>query len=164
MSDITIKTKTAISVQYACDHPAAPAANVIGDWVNATLTELDVTTSREIVLRIVDVAESEALNRDYRGKDAPTNVLAFPAAPGAWPDETALPLGDIVICAPLVAEEAHTQDKAIEAHWCHLTLHGVLHLLGYDHTEPAAAQQMEQIETKILGNFGIRDPYTPIAD
>lgn len=153
-----------LTIQYGCDHPATPSADSFGQWVAAAYAELGESNDREVTLRVVDLAESQALNRDYRAKDAPTNVLAFPAAEANWPDGVSPPLGDIVICAPLVAEEAHVQGKDIVSHWCHLTLHGVLHLCGHDHTEQQAAERMELIETRILEKFGIRDPYTPIAD
>lgn len=153
-----------LTIQYGCDHPATPSAASFGEWITAACTELGESVDRELTLRVVDLAESQALNRDFRGKDAPTNVLAFPAAGENWPDGVTVPLGDIVICAPLVAEEAHVQGKEAVSHWCHLTLHGVLHLCGHDHTEQQAAEQMELIETRILEKFGIRDPYTPIAE
>jgi probable rRNA maturation factor len=115
------------------------------------------TTESALVLRLVDRSESESLNSRYRGKGGPTNVLSFAAD---LPEEVALPLlGDIVICAPLVAEEAAGQGKAERDHWAHLVVHGVLHLLGYDHQDPAEAQRMEKLEVEILNQLGIADPY-----
>jgi probable rRNA maturation factor len=111
----------------------------------------------ELAIRIVDREESRRLNRQYRGQDAPTNVLSFPADP---PGEIGLNLlGDILICAPLVAGEALAQGKPAQAHWAHLTIHGVLHLLGYDHEQAAAAEVMEGLEIALLESLGIPNPY-----
>lgn len=106
----------------------------------------------EITLRLVDSAESQTLNRDYRGKDKPTNVLSFPMGE---PDY----LGDIVICAPVVAAEAVEQGKAARAHWAHMVVHGVLHLLGHDHIDDGEAATMEALERKLLARLGFPDPY-----
>jgi probable rRNA maturation factor len=101
--------------------------------------------------------EVQRLNSRYRGKDAATNVLSFPAD---LPAEVDLPLlGDIVMCAPLVAAESVAQRKRPEAHWAHLTIHGVLHLLGHDHQEAAQAREMETLEIALLESLGIADPY-----
>lgn len=125
-------------------------------WIAAALAGLrDEDT--ELTVRLVDEDESCELNRDYRGKDNPTNVLSFPfeAPPGLN-----LPLlGDLVICAPVVAREAAEQNKSLAHHWAHLTVHGVLHCLGYDHMEDAEAEAMEQLEREILARLGIPDPY-----
>ncbi len=110
----------------------------------------------EITLRVVDEAESRALNRDYRGIDRPTNVLAFSYDPA--PGSDAL-IGDLVICAPVVAREAAEQEKPLEAHWAHVIVHGTLHLLGYDHQNDDEAREMESLEVKILAELGFPDPY-----
>jgi len=112
---------------------------------------------RELTIRIVDEAEGSELNSRWREKSGPTNVLSFPAEPmpGA-PDDT---LGDIVICAPVVAREAAEQGKLFEAHWAHLTIHGVLHLRGYDHQTDAEAAEMEALETQLLKQLEYPDPY-----
>jgi probable rRNA maturation factor len=111
----------------------------------------------ELAIRIVDTAEGQALNRDYRGKDYATNVLSFPAE---LPPGVNLPLiGDLAICAPVVAREAAEQGKKPRDHWAHLTVHGTLHLLGYDHIDEAEAEAMEALETRILAGLGIADPY-----
>ena len=111
----------------------------------------------ELAVRIVDEAESRELNRTYRGKDRPTNVLSFPMpAPPGVPVQS---LGDLVICAPLVAREAQEQGKSLEAHWAHLVVHGVLHLLGHDHERPEAAEAMEALEVRILAGLGYPNPY-----
>lgn len=106
----------------------------------------------EITLRLVDSAESQTLNRDFRGKDKPTNVLSFPMGEADY-------LGDIVICAPVVAAEAVEQGKAARAHWAHMVVHGVLHLLGHDHIDDGEAATMEALERKLLARLGFPDPY-----
>lgn len=114
----------------------------------------------ELTLRIVDVAEIKQLNADYRKKDKPTNVLSFPSE---IPDDFLLNvkyLGDIVICAQVVLDEAGAQGKEPLAHWAHLTIHGVLHLLGYDHENDEDAAVMEAIEIELLGELGYPNPYS----
>ena len=116
-----------------------------------------VAVDSELSIRMVDAAESQQLNRDYRGKDKPTNVLSFPF-------ESPVPLqprllGDLVICAPVVTAEAAQQGKAEMHHWAHLTIHGCLHLLGYDHINDDEAEQMENREIAILRQFNIENPY-----
>ncbi|MGI9302380.1 MAG: rRNA maturation RNase YbeY [Gammaproteobacteria bacterium] len=124
-------------------------------WAGAALSEHD--TDAELGIRIVDEEESQALNRQYRGKDKPTNVLSFPAE---LPDGIDHPLlGDLVICAPVMSREADEQGKDSAAHWAHLVIHGVLHLLGYDHQQDAAAHDMERLEIQILAGLGYPDPY-----
>ena len=110
---------------------------------------------------IVDEAEITALNRAYRGKDGPTNVLSFPSE---LPVEVGSPLlGDIIICAPVVARECVLQNKAPEAHWAHLVIHGVLHLLGFDHQTEGEAARMEATEIRLLDELGFSDPYREMA-
>ncbi|BCM24420.1 rRNA maturation RNase YbeY [Methyloradius palustris] len=117
-------------------------------WVKAT-----IRVDTEATIRIVDEAEGRELNKAYRGKDYATNVLTFPLS-----EEPHL-IGDIVICAPVVASEAASQNKALKAHFAHLTVHGVLHLHGYDHEIDAQAELMESIETEIVMKLGYPDPY-----
>jgi probable rRNA maturation factor len=106
---------------------------------------------------VVDEAEGRELNRQYRHKDYATNVLSFPAD---LPPELGLPLlGDVILCAPVVAREAQAQGKSLDAHYAHLTVHGVLHLLGYDHETISDARTMEGLEVQILDSMGIPDPY-----
>ncbi|BAN36391.1 hypothetical protein SCD_n02589 [Sulfuricella denitrificans skB26] len=142
-----------LSVQYAAKPDDVPARAQFRRWVKAALRQ-----DAEIALRIVDEEEGRALNRDYRGKDYATNVLTFvydDEFPGAQ-----LPLaGDIVLCAPVVAREAVQQEKPIEAHYAHLTVHGVLHLQGYDHESDEQARQMEALEIQIVTKLGYSDPY-----
>lgn len=110
----------------------------------------------EVVIRIVDLPEMRELNKRYRGKNAPTNVLSFPA--GEVPGPRPL-LGDIAICAPVVEAEAAEQNYPLEAHWAHLCMHGVLHLLGYDHIHAAEADVMEALEVRLLAELGYPSPY-----
>jgi len=112
----------------------------------------------ELTLRLVDRGESRKLNSRYRGKDQPTNVLSFPAE---LPPDLGIPLlGDIVLCAPLVGEESAAQNKSLSAHWAHLVIHGVLHLLGHDHQDEREAAEMEAIEVELLASLGFANPYT----
>jgi len=126
-------------------------------WVTATLQAEGHAADAELTVRIVDEAEITDLNRRYRHKDRPTNVLAFPfdAPPGV---ETDL-LGDLVIAAPVVRREAAEQGKAETAHWAHLVVHGTLHLLGHDHLTEAEAERMEGREVAILDALGFPNPY-----
>lgn len=132
-----------------------PSAAEFRRWAAAALE--DRRDSTEVCVRVVDEAESEALNGRYRGKDHPTNVLSFPAD---LPPELALPLlGDLVLCAPVVQREAQEQGKPATAHWAHLTVHGVLHLLGFDHIDPGEAEVMEALERAVMARCGYPDPY-----
>jgi probable rRNA maturation factor len=108
-------------------------------------------------VRIVGRARSRSLNLRYRQKDKPTNVLSFAGA-GLAPDGRSF-LGELVICAPLVALEARAQDKSLSAHWAHLTIHGVLHLMGFDHEKASEARKMAAREIQILDQLGFSDPY-----
>jgi len=101
------------------------------------------------------------LNRDWRGRDAPTNVLSFPADQPGLPPETPRPLGDVVLALETIRREAEQQGKPFADHLGHLVVHGVLHLLGFDHNETAEAEKMESLETRLLARLGIADPYAP---
>lgn len=144
-----------VDIQHESTEPA-PEEGDIRRWIEAALHgQRDEDT--EISLRLVDIEEMTGLNETWRGKDGPTNVLSFPAD---LPDELNLPLlGDIVICTPVVEREAREQDKALEAHWAHMTVHGTLHLLGYDHIEEHEAVAMEALETDILARLNYPCPY-----
>lgn len=139
-------------VQYATGSSTAPTRPQFRRWVKAALMQ-----QAEIVLRLVDEAEGRELNRQFRGKDYATNVLTF-----VYDDMQPL-TGDIVLCAPVVSQEAQQQHKDLLAHYAHLTVHGVLHLQGYDHIEDADAAEMEQLETRILAALGYADPYRDAA-
>lgn len=140
--------KLGLAVQYATEAEQLPTAAQFGKWARAALR-----VDTEVTLRIVDEAEGRALNHDYRGKDYATNVLTFPLV------EEPMLMGDIVLCAPVVAAEAKTQNKTLHAHYAHLTIHGILHLHGYDHENEAQAELMESLETEIVTKFGYPDPY-----
>lgn len=144
-----------VDVQNATAYEPLPENEQLVLWVTFALRgKSDV----ELTLRLVDRDESRALNLRYRGQDKPTNVLSFPAG---LPSGLDLPLlGDIVICAPLVAEEAEKQHKSLQSHWAHLVIHGVLHLLGHDHQDEKEAVEMEAIEVDLLASLGFSDPYT----
>jgi probable rRNA maturation factor len=144
-----------IDVQYAIETPGLPSADAIRRWTEQALAERG--QAAELVVRIVDEAEMTALNRQYRGKDGPTNVLSFPCE--GFPAVPSDLLGDVVICAPVVAAEAMHEGRSPEAHWAHLVIHGVLHLLGYDHKHAAEAAQMQQRESVLLAGLGYPDPW-----
>jgi probable rRNA maturation factor len=146
-----------LSVGYAVSRKGVPASASFRQWVEAALRGAKRRKAAELAIRIVDAKEGRTLNRDYRGKDYATNVLSFPVE---LPPGVNLPLiGDLVICAPVVAREAAEQGKAARHHWAHMTVHGVLHLIGYDHIDDQEAEQMEALETHILAGLGIDDPY-----
>lgn len=124
-------------------------------WVKAALAAS--RPDAEVTLRLVGEEEGAQLNQTYRHKSGPTNVLSFPFE--APPGVTLPLLGDVVICAPVVAREAREQGKSPPAHWAHLTVHGILHLLGYDHITPQQAEEMESHERAVLAQLGFPDPY-----
>ena len=148
--------KMIIDLQIACEQETGlPTAEQIEQWATAAVQPQ--SDEVEMTVRIVDEAESHALNLNYRGKDRPTNVLSFPFE---CPDEVELPLlGDLVICRQVVEREAQEQDKPVMAHWAHMVVHGSLHLLGYDHIEDDEAEEMESLETEIMQGLGFADPY-----
>ena len=144
-----------VSVSYAAPRSGVPAATSFRKWVAAALRGR--IREADLAIRIVGAKEGRALNRHYRGKDYATNVLSFPAE---LPEGVKMPLlGDLVICAPVVAREAKEQRKPVVAHYAHLTVHGVLHLLGWDHDDDKEAEAMEQLERDILAELGLPDPY-----
>ena len=146
-----------LAIQRVSEAAGQPADERFRHWAEAALQGRP--GPMELTLRLVDEAESRRLNREYRGRDHPTNVLSFPFE---VPSEIGSPLlGDLVICAPLVAREAQEQGKPVEAHWAHLTVHGILHLLGHDHQDGQQAAEMEAREVAILTALGYADPYRP---
>ena len=149
-----------VAVSYATARAGVPAATSFRKWVAAALAGR--IREADLAIRIVGEDEGRSLNRHYRGKDYATNVLSFPAElPEGLPKGVKLPLlGDLVICAPVVAREAAEQDKPGAAHYTHLTVHGALHLLGWDHEDEKEAEAMERLEREILAGLGIDDPYT----
>ena len=146
-----------LDVQSACSEPA-PDASALRRWLDCALAEAGHTKDAEIAVRIMTDGEMAALNKRYRGRDGSTNVLSFPAD---LPPGLDLPLlGDIAICAPVVLSEAAEQGKPAHSHWAHMTVHGCLHLLGYDHVELEDARRMESLETRIMLALGLPCPYT----
>jgi probable rRNA maturation factor len=154
-----LKTSPAldVTVQFATRRTGVPHASSLANWANVAFDAAQKSRRAQLPLtiRIVGAAESRALNRTWRGKDKPTNVLSF-ANEASTPEPF---LGDLAICAPVVAREAREQGKDPKAHWAHMVVHGVLHLLGYDHEDDRDAAVMESREVKILAQFGYADPY-----
>lgn len=149
-----------LDLQIAAEDPDHPSQQQFECWVRAALTGRRAHSA--LTIRLVEPAESQALNRQYRAIDRPTNVLSFPfePPPGIDPEDPICDLiGDLVICSALVRQEASAQGKALEAHWAHLVVHGVLHLIGHDHDTPARATEMESLETAILVGLGFPPPY-----
>lgn len=149
------KPKLQLTLQNPAKHKPTPTKQQFSSWVQAALVQ--PANAAEVTIRIVDRQESAKLNEQYRHKTGPTNVLSF-----SYPDiegETTNTLGDLVICADLVKQEAQAAQKTEIAHWAHLTVHGILHLQGYDHIKPDDAIEMEQLEIRILQTLGFPDPY-----
>ncbi|MFI4954610.1 MAG: rRNA maturation RNase YbeY [Gammaproteobacteria bacterium] len=140
-----------IDIQHASQHSPLPEDAQLREWATQALTTH--VQNANITLRIVDIAEMQQLNSYYRGKNKPTNVLSFPmeAEDGF--------LGDMVICAPIVMQEAMQQNKHWHAHWAHLVIHGCLHLLGFDHVTEKQAAVMEPLEIQVLDVLGYPNPY-----
>jgi len=144
-----------LDLQLASSAADLPSETDIHKWLEAAI--LPFQPEAEVTVRIVDNNESQQLNFDYRAKDKPTNVLSFPFQ---CPPGIELPLlGDLVICAPVVATEAVEQSKSLQAHWAHMVVHGSLHLLGFDHINDDDAVQMEAEEITILQQLGFTNPY-----
>lgn len=149
-----------VDVQLACSDDTIPEAEDIDTWVTRAVMAVGKSRDREVSVRIVSVDEIRTLNREFRGIDRPTNVLSFPTGPiEGLPAGESVPLGDVVVCAEVIAEEARAQGKRPADHWAHMLVHGTLHLLGFDHQEESQAAEMEGIETAILTEHGLRDPY-----
>ena len=145
-----------VDIQMASASEEAPDPQSIERWVSAALN--NQRDSTELSIRIVDTEEGQALNEQFRGSTGATNVLSFP-----FENESPEPLpliGDIVICAPVVLKEANEQNKTLNAHWAHMIIHGVLHLLGYDHQNENDANLMESLETEIMQGLGFPPPYS----
>ncbi|WP_133129670.1 rRNA maturation RNase YbeY [Legionella yabuuchiae] len=146
-----------IDIQHASEHEAPVSDDTLKRWAEIALTsELD---AGELTLRLVTPEEIQQLNRQYRQQDKPTNVLSFPAS---LPKEIELDvplLGDVIICPAVLKQESESYNKSLEAHWAHIVIHGVLHLLGYDHIQEEDANIMQPIETQLLATLGFDDPY-----
>lgn len=145
-----------VDLQNACDAQEIPSIEQFQLWVDSSLTMVS-KQNFELTIRLVNIDESQQLNKQYRQKDKPTNVLSFPFE---VPEGIELNLlGDLIICAQVVEQEATAQNKALFDHWAHMVVHGCLHLLGYDHINDNDAQEMEALETKILAKLLINNPY-----
>lgn len=154
-------TTPIIDLQIASENSEGlPTLEQFTYWVETALAfeaQTEDFTETEMTIRIVDEEESQTLNREYRGKDYPTNILSFPFE---VPEGIELPLlGDLVICRQVMEREAKEQQISLASHWAHLAVHGTLHLLGYDHIEEAEAEEMEGLETQIMQKLGFEDPY-----
>lgn len=159
-SAATRAKRLAIVVRNAAPGLGVPKGASIRQWTAAALQG----AVGEVTVRIVTAAESAELNARYRGHRGATNVLSFPAGEAfALPEREFAPLGDLVVCAEVVAREAREQKKTLDAHWAHMLIHGALHLLGYDHVTGSQARRMESRERKLLAALGFDDPYSPVA-
>ena len=148
--------KHIIDIQNVCDAQVLPSPELFQQWIDTALTTL-TEQEFELTIRLVTLAESQQLNQQYRQKDKPTNVLSFPFE---VPEGIELNLlGDLVICAQIVEQEAKSQNKKLFDHWAHMVIHGCLHLLGYDHINDIDANEMETLEIKTLAKLKIANPY-----
>ena len=146
---------TSLDLQLACTSEKLPSEQDFQRWLDIALGQYE--RDFELTIRLVDNEESQALNSQYRGKDKPTNVLSFPFE---VPDGIELDLlGDLIISAEVVEQEALEQEKPLLHHWAHMVIHGTLHLLGYDHISDEEAEEMEALEVKLLAELSIPDPY-----
>lgn len=151
--------KLMLTVQRVENNGFIPSDAQFAQWIKAALHTRK--ENAEICIRLVGKNESAQLNDEYRHKEGPTNVISFPSILPPDLAKTYL-LGDLVICVPLVANEAEAENKTILAHWAHLTIHGCLHLLGYDHELDNEAKIMEELETQLMIELGFPDPYNEI--
>ena len=170
MSAVPHRVPLRVEAQFAARRPWVPAAAALRRWASAAHGAALVRGARNarrpappatgLCIRVVGAGASRRLNREYRGKDKPTNVLSFPAS--AVERSLGGALGDLVICAPVVAAEARAQYKPPPAHWAHMVVHGILRLHGYDHERARDARTMEGLEVEILRGFGYQNPYRPV--
>ena len=145
------RARLRLSVQYAMTGDDVPTRPVLRRWATAALA-----TDADVTLRFVDFVEGELLNRSYRRRRGPTNVLSF-----VYDDRPGMVHGDVVLCLPLLRQEAADQGKTLAAHCAHLVVHGMLHLQGYDHRRSNEAATMEAREIAILAALGVANPYAP---
>lgn len=147
-----------LDLQLAYKHESIPEANTFERWIKTSLDFCSKKHDVELTIRIVDEKEISQLNQKYRNKNKSTNVLSFCSK---LPDDIPINLlGDVIICPQVLVKEAQQQEKSLDAHWCHLTVHGILHLLGFDHQEESEADIMETKEINILKALGFNNPYT----
>ncbi len=149
-----------VEIQRIFESAGQPGEAQIQLWVDTALADLNRET--EIVVRIVDAQESAELNEQYRHKQGATNILSFPVEIPAEIDLNLL--GDLVICAPVLEQEARQQEKILVHHWAHIIIHGILHLLGYDHLDDEQAEEMESKEIALLQKLNINNPYQQVAE
>lgn len=147
-----------VVIQQAADKAPVPKKSLLKRWAEKALSK-NITTA-EVTIRIVDLQEMTMLNETYRHKKGPTNVLSFPLSVPEDIDLELPELGDIVICAEVVNREAQEQGKAQEAHWAHMVVHGIFHLLGYDHETDEQAEEMEAQEIEVMQELGYPNPYS----
>lgn len=147
-----------LDVQIACENKTLPSIEQLQLWAEAALSTIE--NDPELTIRLVEAKESQQLNHQYRQKNKPTNVLSFPFEVPEGIDINLL--GDLIICADVVIQEAKDQNKKLDEHWAHLVIHGCLHLLGYDHIKEDEAIEMESIEIKLLSTLGIDNPYQEV--
>ncbi len=140
-----------VVLRYRTRRPWAPGPSSLRRWAKLAAGD----RRGELGIRVVGSRESRLLNERWRGRAKPTNVLSFPASPGLGGRQ----IGDLVVCAPVVAREAREQGKPLASHWAHMIVHGTLHLLGFDHERAADAKRMESRERALLARIGIADPY-----
>jgi len=151
-----------VDVQFACDDADVPEESDIHSWIATAIEQSGRSPGEnvEVAVRVVDADEIRTLNRLYRDQDKATNVLSFPAADiDGLPADASRLLGDVVVCAPVVTDEASEQGKTLQNHWAHMLVHGTLHLLGFDHENDVEATAMESLETRILASKSVTDPY-----
>jgi probable rRNA maturation factor len=149
-----------VEVQFATDEEFSLSSDDIISWVQRSLESSNHGRDSEVSVRVVGAAEMQAINSEFRGQDKPTNVLSFSAgAIQGLPVDSDMPLGDLVICASIVNQEAEQQGKSKQDHWGHIIVHGSLHLLGFDHEQDEEAALMEGMEIEILSAYGITNPY-----
>jgi probable rRNA maturation factor len=151
-----------VDLQLVADVADPPDEFQVGRWVEAALRAAGASsaTGFDLAVRLVDEDESQALNKRYRQQDKPTNVLSFSFdGLAGLPAEAVRPLGDLVICVPVVEREAKERGKKLHEHWAQMVIHGTLHLLGHDHHAEEQANLMEALEARILQEFGIENPY-----
>ncbi len=155
-----------VEVQFAARAPWVPSAAALRRWARAAYAKAGQvhgdSPAAGMCVRIVGLTAGRSMNRRFRGIDKPTNVLSFPAS--HQERDLLGTIGDLVICAPVVAREARKQNKKMAAHWAHMVVHGVLHLLGHDHQNDRQARAMERLEVEILRGFGYQNPYVPVCD
>lgn len=150
------RSQLRVAIDWVSESAESLEKRLFADWIRAALP---ADACGEIAVRIVDEEESAALNERYRGRQGATNVLAFESDPAVAQLDSVPPMGDLVICAPVVEREARDQSKAARAHWAHIVVHGALHLIGYDHDSDDAARAMEDKEREVLARLGYPDPY-----